>query len=403
MGHFPLEGQHILLSEILQRQRYLKAAVAADGHRFQPLDFLHGINQSCTGVFLIGQNIAPHRHAGKAVLRMGMFRQRLHICLKSCDESLVLFNLFREVTEKVVLQPVLLTLMVGLHQLQPCHIHIQIHLLLDALVTGTERLDLRIGQRGFINVLTASHRAFACHNLRNKLLLVFKRLPEISVKGGLRHIAEDVDLLVPVSLTDDSSGALFQVARPPRRIQIMKRHKPVLHVHAGPHFEGAAHQHTHLTGTDFGKQFFLPCLGIGLMDKGDLFSRNASCHQFLPDVIVDGELRFRRVVLNSTCDSMKLRIIQITADRLGCFRRWSTGFGCAQVAKHQLGQFVRLTLVPDAVDVIHTHIDLARRVIRQIRIDDALVESQLSAVRGDAEHIVHAGVHRTGMDFGSAL
>ena len=116
-------------------------------------------------------------------------------------------------------------------------------------------------------------------------------------------------MLVPVSLTDDSSGALFQVARPPRRIQIMKRHKPVLHVHTGPHFEGAAHQHTHLTGADFGKQLFLPRFGIGLMDKSNLLPGNTSCHQFLPDVIVDGELRFRRIVLNSTCDSMKFRII----------------------------------------------------------------------------------------------
>ena len=100
---------------------------------------------------------------------------------------------------------------------------------------------------------------------------------------------------------------------------------------------------------------------------------------------------------------MKFRIIQITADRLGCFCCRRAGLGCAQIAKHQLGQFVRLTFVPDAVDVIHTHIDLAGRVIRQIGIDDALVESQLSSVRGDAEHIVHAGIHRTGMDFGSAL
>ena len=211
-----------------------------------------------------------------------------------------------------------------------------------------------------------------------------------------------MNFLVSVSLTDDSAGALFQVARPPRRVQIMKRHKPVLHVHAGPHFEGAAHQHTHLTGADFCKQLFLPCLGIGLMDKSNLFSRNASCHQFLPDVIVDGELRFRRDV-NLGFHRVKLRTVQISGNGFGRFRCWRAGFGCAQVAKHQLGQFVRLTFIPDAVDVIHAHVDLAGRIVRQIGIDDALVESQLSAVRGDTEHIVHAGIDCTGMDFGSAL
>ena len=89
-----------------------------------------------------------------------MFCQCLHICLKSCDESLVLFNLFREVAENVVFQAVLLALMIGFHQLQPCNIHIQIHLLLDSLITGTERLDFCIGQSCFINVLTRAHWGF---------------------------------------------------------------------------------------------------------------------------------------------------------------------------------------------------------------------------------------------------
>lgn len=97
----------------------------------------------------------------KPSLRVRVFRQYLHICLKTCNESLVLLNLFREVAENVVLQTILLALMIGLHQLQPCHVHIQIHLLLDPLITGTECLDFRIGKRSLINVLTTSYGAFA--------------------------------------------------------------------------------------------------------------------------------------------------------------------------------------------------------------------------------------------------
>lgn len=93
------------------------------------------------------------------------------------------------------------------------------------------------------------------HNLRYELLLVLKRLPEIGVKSGFRHIAEDMNFLVHVSLTDDSSGALFQIARTPRCVQIMERHKAVLDIHTCAHFEGAAHQYAHLTGADLGKQF----------------------------------------------------------------------------------------------------------------------------------------------------
>ena len=73
MGHFSLECQHILFAEILQCQRHLKAAIAADGHRFQSLDLLHGVNQSRASVFLIGQHIAPHNHTGKTIMRMRIF------------------------------------------------------------------------------------------------------------------------------------------------------------------------------------------------------------------------------------------------------------------------------------------------------------------------------------------
>ena len=84
----------------------------------------------------------------------------MHIYLKTCNESLVLLNLFREVAENVVFQAVLLALMISLHQLQPCNVHIQIHLLLDPLITGTECLDFRIGKRSLINVLTGAHWGF---------------------------------------------------------------------------------------------------------------------------------------------------------------------------------------------------------------------------------------------------
>ena len=82
----------------------------------------------------------------------------LHICFQTCDGIFRRFNLLREVTQKIVLQLILLTLMAGAHQLQAGNVYIQVHLFLDALVTGAERLDLRIGQRRFVNVLTGANR-----------------------------------------------------------------------------------------------------------------------------------------------------------------------------------------------------------------------------------------------------
>ena len=54
--------------------------------------------------------------------------------------------------------------------------------------------------------------------------------------------------LVAVALPDDAPAALLQIARPPRAVEVVERHKPVLHVHARAHFEGAAHEDAHLTG-----------------------------------------------------------------------------------------------------------------------------------------------------------
>ena len=51
---------------------------------------------------------------------------------------------------------------------------------------------------------------------------------------------------VAVALPDDAPAALLQIARPPRAVEVVERHEPVLHVHARTHLEGAAHEDAHL-------------------------------------------------------------------------------------------------------------------------------------------------------------
>ena len=138
-----------------------------------------------------------------------MCSQRLYIRFQTGDHVLCLVDLLRELAQEVVFQPVLLALMVCTHQLQSRNVHIQVHLFLDALVTGAERLDLRIRQRRFVNVLTGTYRRFGGHDLRDKSLLVFNRLPEVSVERSLRDVAINMDFLVAVALADDTSAALL--------------------------------------------------------------------------------------------------------------------------------------------------------------------------------------------------
>ena len=103
--------------------------------------------------------------------------------------------------------------MVGLEQLQAGHINVQIHLLLDVGIAGAQRLDFRIAQGGFVNVLRRAHRGFAGHDLPNELLLGFHQLIQVAVEGVLRDIGVNIDLLVFVALADDSSFPLLQVSR----------------------------------------------------------------------------------------------------------------------------------------------------------------------------------------------
>ena len=100
---------------------------------------------------------------------------------------------------------------------------------------------------------------------------------------------------------------------------------------------------------------------------------------------------------------MKLRAVEIPACgfcRSGCRH---CRFRCGEVAEDELGELICLSVLPDGIDIVHAHIDLAACLIRQIGIDDALVKPQLAPVRRNLEHIVGACVHDSRMDFSGTL
>ena len=210
-------------------------------------------------------------------------------------------------------------------------------------------------------------------------------------------------LLVPVALPDDAPAALLQISRPPRAVEVVKRHKPVLHVHARTHLEGAAHEHTHLTGAHLCKQLLLSDFRIRLMDERDLFPRNPTGDELFPDVVVDGKGRLLRpgFRVNGSLQRVKLRAVRAFRGDPAALRRFT--LRGRQVAEHELRQLLRLPVLPDAVDVVHAQIDLAVRVVRQVGVDYPLVEAQLTPIRCDLEHIVGACVHAPRVDFCGAL
>ena len=89
-----------------------------------------------------------------------MRREGLHIRLQPTNKALVFLYLFREVFQQTVLQAELLAVVVCFHNFELGHLNVQIHALFDAGITGTQRLDLRKGQRCSVHILAGANRRF---------------------------------------------------------------------------------------------------------------------------------------------------------------------------------------------------------------------------------------------------
>ena len=195
-----------------------------------------------------------------------------------------------------------------------------------------------------------------------------------------------MNLLVHIALPNDSTASLFQITRSPGAVEIMQGNQPVLHIHTSAHFEGAAHQDTHLTSTNLCKQFLFPGLCVCVMDEGNLLCRNATGNQLGANVIIGSKGRIGGI---EHCEGIESGSIGAFFLRLLCaFLRRSLCFGCRDVAEHQLGQLLSLAIAPNAENILHANVDLRALFIRQIGVNDPLIQPQLSTIRGDFEHVV---------------
>jgi hypothetical protein len=158
MGHLSFQQERIFLFPRFKFHQHSESTVTANLHRIGGFDLLAGIQKGCTGVLLIGQQVSTNLHTSKTVLRVRVSCQNLQIGFKALDKTFVLFNLLREVFEQLVLQTILLALVVGFHQLQAGYLHIQIHTLLDAGISGTQSLDLGKTEGCFIHIIAGTHR-----------------------------------------------------------------------------------------------------------------------------------------------------------------------------------------------------------------------------------------------------
>ena len=190
-----------------------------------------------------------------------------------------------------------------------------------------------------------------------------------------------MDLLIFVAPALDAALALGQVAGSPWAVEIMKGYEQVLNVCSGSHLEGTAQQDAHLPGAYLSEQLFFLHICVGFMDERDLLWGHSPGDQLLPDVLIDGEWLFR-LQRNGFLQHMERRVIQlITAPFQRTFG--GRGLGCANIAKHELGQLLIVPIPPAFQDILHTAIDLGAFLVRQHGVDDPLIQAQLPPIAGN--------------------
>ena len=193
----------------------------------------------------------------------------------------------------------------------------EFHLLLEERIVRRDRLEVGEGQRDLVHVDDGAARRLARHHLRDELLLVFERLPHEGVERAFCNVAVDFDALVLIARTYGAPHALLQVRRPPRDREVMRGAETVLHVRADAEFVGRAEQNAHLAFADFLEKLRNRVLLVFLHD-GDLFFRDASGFELLPQIVVDvegaacfGDARTRRVVAEDDLRALEGRRLPV--------------------------------------------------------------------------------------------
>ena len=217
------------------------------------MKFGAGVDNRSASRFLFGIVGSLNFHADKALCRFGVGQRCCHILFIPCNGLSEPGNVSGIPPQYQIFQSEPLIQVVRFQHIQLTDFHIQIAFLDDQGVAGSQSLDFGITQGGFVHVICDTGGSLAGHDLGDELLLVFHQLVQICVKGIFRDITKDFNLRVLVALPDNSSQSLGKITWAPRAICVMQGNQFILTIRACTHLCGAAYQHTHLPGTDFGK------------------------------------------------------------------------------------------------------------------------------------------------------
>ena len=136
MRNSAVQREYEFVDEGIKLYAHGQPAIGAKLDRRALGSILAGREDGLARFFLVRDQLVAHSHAHEILLRERMRLNGGNVLLETGDKLRIPLNLLGEVFEQLIFQPELLALVVCLHQLQTCYVHIQIHLLFDSRVAG---------------------------------------------------------------------------------------------------------------------------------------------------------------------------------------------------------------------------------------------------------------------------
>ena len=217
----------------------------------------------------------------KLIILTGMRFQRFKVFLRAFYQQLLPLDTFGIAFPDLILQLKETFLVTPFEQPQTGNFRIYFHLAFDLGVRRRDRLDFSIGKCRLVDVRSLPNVQIAARDLRYKALLVFEDLIGIAVKRALRHIGEDLHVLILVALTDDAALPLFHVCGAVRGIQMVKRHELLLQVCSCAAFFRAADDDANRPLVQLVKEGLLFFFVLRVVDVSDLIFRDPALHEFV--------------------------------------------------------------------------------------------------------------------------
>ena len=126
MRNCTAQGEPEFIGKRIELDAHGQPAISAKLHRIPLRGFLARGKYGFARRFLLFNETSANGQPAELRFGFGIRRQRCPILRKTFQQLCILFQLPRKNFQQLIFQPILLALVIGLHQPQSCHVHIQI-------------------------------------------------------------------------------------------------------------------------------------------------------------------------------------------------------------------------------------------------------------------------------------